>query len=176
MIPQNDLRNRKFKADAQSNPGCAAATTVGICTVFILIGIGMLATDTGIFGLIWIAVSVGILVSGVKQAKKMGGQKHAPFASTAAPRPPFAGEKAPARAEERCDNPEPHRHFDAPAPAAPKAWANPAPPRRYESDAPAPKRWPTDTERRRESMRQLYEAGLLTREEYAEELRRIGHG
>ena len=35
------------------------------------------------------------------------------------------------------------------------------------------KNWPTAAERRRENMKNLYEAGLLTREEYDQELRKL---
>ena len=77
----------------------------------------------------------------------------------------------------KCPNPEPHRHYEAPA-----ACPNPEPHRHYEA-APRKKRydtfvdrdkkWPTAEERRLKNMRNLYDAGLLTREEYDDAVRKI---
>ncbi len=75
------------------------------------------------------------------------------------------------RAERPCPNPEPHRHFEQAKPTPPNpgkkpVYAAPKTLTRAEQDE-------RGRQRRRENMRTLYEAGLLTREEYNYELERL---
>ncbi len=76
------------------------------------------------------------------------------------------------RAERPCPNPEPHRHFEQmkpaprPNPEKPRVYAAPKALSRAEQDE-------RGRQRRRENMRTLFEAGLLTREEYNYELERL---
>ena len=69
-----------------------------------------------------------------------------------------------------CPNPEPHRHFErerpCPNPEPHRHFTAVQPPRRDEQEELARKK-------RLESMRVLYEAGILTREEFDYEARRI---
>ena len=165
----NDLGNQRpgppRPAVPQTNPGCAAGAFTGICIVLILIGVMITAIGAGGVGLVWTIVAVIILVNGQKQFRKAQRQT-----SGAAPRP--AGSPRPGP-EAACPNPEPHRHFETPAPAAPRRRDPPAQQRSYHTFVQPAGRWPTAAEKRLENMKHLYQAGLLTREEYDAEVRRI---
>ena len=172
----NDLRDPQFRpAPKPANPGCGGNLFAIVCSVFIILGVLMLIGGAGFFSVIWIAMSVGILVNGQKQFKKA--QQKRPV-RPAAPRqsPEACPNPEPHRHFDQakvCPNPEPHRHSEAPRPAAPKACAQPAQSKQYDTFVQPAKEWPTDTERRLENRKALYEAGLLTREEYEEELRKL---
>lgn len=82
----------------------------------------------------------------------------------------FSGKKKDGKREKKtCANPEPHRHFERakPCPNEEKhVHAASKPLTRPEQDERA-------RQRRRENLRALYDAGLLTREEYNDELARL---
>ena len=112
-----------------------------------------------------IAIVVAVTAAAVSAAKK---QRPAPKPE----KPAACPNPEPHRhydLEDDCPNPEPHRHATAryQPPRVPKA-----PKREYDTFVQPVKNWPTAAERRRENMKHLYEAGLLTREEYQAELQK----
>lgn len=189
-MPQ-DLRNQEFKPwkppKGAANPGCAGGLISLVCVVFIVIGVLMLAMGAGVFAVVWIIIAVSILFNSQKQTKQAA-EKGVP-AGRPVSRPPASA--APRRDQEPCPNPEPHRHYEqqkpcpnpephrhyeAARPAAAKTYAQPSRAKQYDTFVQPVKRWPTDAERRLENMKNLYDAGLLTREEYDDEVRRIKRG
>lgn len=150
--------------------------------IFLLV-IGILATmgGAGFIGVIWIIAAAVGLNSANKQEKKRRqmadvmqtpqqqaaaeNRRRREEAAVSAQRRKEAGKKTAAQVE--CTNPEPHRHFDVPVRTGKKES--------YDTFIQT-KRWPTPQERRMENMKHLYDAGLLTREEYNHELRRIRNG
>ncbi len=82
----------------------------------------------------------------------------------------FSGKKKDGKqVKKTCPNPEPHRHFEQAKPRPneeKRVHAAPRPLTRPEQDERA-------RQRRRENLRALYDAGLLTREEYNDELERL---
>ena len=156
---QNPLleQNRK-KAD--QNPGCATGVCVAIGVIFLLMGVVFLFAEMGGGSVIWLLLGVFLIRTGIRSGKAAG--KQAP--ARPAPRPAAAprADRPKPKAAEACPNPEPHRHYES----APRK-------REYDTFVQPAKQWPTAAERRRENMKNLYDAGLLTREEYDSELRRI---
>ena len=221
----NDLRDPKFHSAPRpaprpaANPGGAGGLFTIVCSVFALLGVVMLIGGAGFFGIVWIAISVGLMVNGQKQFKQA--EKKGRPANWTANRPSAAAApRAPQRDQEPCPNPEPHRHYEqqkscpnlephrhyeAAGSAAsksytPKTYNLPAQDgqhdsfaqrdqrkqygtfaqrdqrKQYDTFVQPVKRWPTDAERRLENMKNLYDAGLLTREEYDDEVRRLKRG
>jgi len=82
----------------------------------------------------------------------------------------FSGKKKDVKqVKKTCPNPEPHRHFEQAKPCPNEeghVHAASRPLTRDEQDEHARRR-------RRENLRALYDAGLLTREEYNDELERL---
>ena len=187
----NDLRDPKFHSAPRpaprpaANPGGAGGLFTIVCSVFALLGVVMLIGGAGFFGIVWIAISVGLMVNGQKQFKQA--EKKGRPANWTANRPSAAAApRAPQREQEPCPNPEPHRHYEQQKSCpnlephrhyeAAKTYAQPSQAKQYDTFAQPVKRWPTDAERRLENMKNLYDAGLLTREEYDGEVRRIKRG
>ena len=132
-----------------------------------LAGFAVLFTGGILAGAVWMFLGGLLIRAAARAGKKKPAQPARPR-----PAPP---KQAP------CTNPEPHRHFEA---DREEPCPNPEPHRHFET-APRkrqydtfvqPRQWPTARERRQENLRRLYEAGLLTREEYRDELRRSQSG
>ena len=158
MLPPPNRSSRNNKG----NPALTIAIVVGL---IILINAASVLGGYILVLVIPIGIIVAVTVAAAKAAKK---QQSAP--------------KPAARPAASCPNPEPHRHYEQE-----KACPNPEPHRHAETRYQAPKAaqreydtfvqpvksWPTAAERRRENMKHLYEAGLLTREEYQAELQKL---
>lgn len=167
----NDLRDPKFtpykpspsqKAAQQQNAGCSAALLVVVGFTILIVGIGVTANGVGIGGFMTL---IGVFLIGRGIALIRTPQKSSARPQTAArpaPQRPAAKPAPKKKPEAECPNPEPHRHYEAP-------------PRKQEYDTfvVRDKKWPTAQERRLENMKNLYDAGLLTREEYDDEVRKI---
>lgn len=141
-------------------------------TIAIVVGLIILINAASVLGgyILVLAIPIGIIVA-VTVAAAKAAKKQRPAPKPAAARPAVS-----------CPNPEPHRHYEQE-----KACPNPEPHRHAETRYQAPKAaqreydtfvqpvksWPTAAERRRENMKHLYEAGLLTREEYQAELQKL---
>ena len=170
MLPPPNRSSRNNKG----NPALTIAIVVGL---IILINA---ASTVGAYVLV-LVIPIGIIIA-VTVAAVNAAKKQRPVGKPAAAK---AAAKPAARPAADCPNPEPHRHYEqaksCPNPEphrhaetryqAPKAQK--APRREYDTFVQPVKKWPTAAERRRENMRNLYDAGLLTREEYEEELRKL---
>ncbi len=129
-----------------------------------LIIVGAVALALGGFlGLIPLIAGIMML----KNAKEKKGNGKGKVTFTKPARPVFA---PPKEVERRCPNPEPHRHYQKATfgrnVRRPEDTSRPAPLTQKQQDETACKK-------RRENMRVLYEAGLLTRDEYYDELARL---
>lgn len=177
-----DLRDRNFtpykpspakKAAQQQNSGCAAAMLMVIGVILTLIGLMSIAGGEGTGGAVLSVIGVFLLSRGITMAKAAGKQAKKAV-NREAYREPIRQMKQDisrqvketvreqVRQAEKCPNPEPHRHYEA----APQKKA-------YDTFVAQDKRWPTPAERRLENMKNLYDAGLLTREEYNDEVRKV---
>ena len=179
----SDLRDRNFtpykpspaakSAQSAQADGCLAAVLTVIGIVLVAVGFMALIGGGGTPGAWFTLIGVFVLIRGltmVKAARK--GAKKA--VNREAYREPIRQMKQDisrqvretvreqVRQAEKCPNPEPHRHYEA----APKKQT-------YDTFVARDKRWPTPAERRLENMKNLYDAGLLTREEYNDEVRKI---
>ena len=170
----SDLRDRNFtpykpspsQKAAQQNSGCVAAMLVMFGFSLMIAGITATAAGGGMLGGIMTLIGVFLIGRGISMARAAQKQPARPQtaerpAQRPAPKPAArpAAKKAP---EVECPNPEPHRHYEA----APRT-------KEYDTFVVQDKRGPTPAERRLVNMKNLYDAGLLTREEYQDEVRKV---
>lgn len=143
--PIEELIRQQEKSEKTAGNG---GVSILLGVVFMVMGVAFMLASPG-FGFIWIMLGLFLVVFGV-QAQKLKKQREQKAAAMQARREPQyqSAQPKPQQAVKaaHCDNTEEHRHFD------------PAP---YDA-----------VQRRRDSMRHLYEAGLLTREEYADYVRK----
>ena len=176
----NDLRDPKFtpykpspKAVQTQNAGCAAALLAAVGVVVLLVGGLSIIGGAGTGGAVVTIIGIFLLGRGIAMAAAAGKQTQKPV-NREAYREPIRQMKQDISRQvretvreqvsqaEKCPNPEPHRHYEA----APKK-------KKYDTFVARDKKWPTPEERRLENMKNLYDAGLLTREEYLDEVRKI---
>jgi len=125
-----------------------------------------------LFSVVWVVVIIVAVAVSVGKAKNSGKTWKSTAARPAAPKP----------APEVCDNPEPHRHFETVSEGGPEICDNKEPHRHFSSAAPKQVYKantvdaPDQIRRRLNNMRDLFEAGLLTKEEYADEVRKVRRG
>lgn len=187
--PLEDLIRKQQKAGQNQSGSVGVAAFLLLLGVFV--GIPMFGWSVGgLFSLamLWALISALKEQKRRQQAAQRAQQARAATAQAAVARPaarpaanPAPVQKAPAPAAKaapakpvRCDNPEPHRHFEAPKPQPQKPCDNREPHRHFDRDAMNAAYVQYAQERRRESVRALFDAGLLTREEYSDQLRRMG--
>ena len=167
----NDLRDRNFtpykpqpKAAQSQNSGCGIML---LGWFLMIVSFGAISAGIG-GGAVLTLVAVFLIARGIGSLWKvrMGTSKPVKWVVPDAPQrsaPKPAAKPAPKKKpEEACPNPEPHRHYEA----APRK-------KEYDTFVAQDKRWPTPEERRLQNMKNLYDAGLLTREEYDDEVRKI---
>lgn len=132
--------------DSQRNKG-GGGMALGICVGMVVLGTMLSSSGSETGGAILIVLAAVILVAWAV-ARRASAGKPAVRKSTPPPAKP-------------CPNPSQHRHFEAPKPAQKQYKTN-------TRTAAAP----SDNQRRLENAKRLYDAGLLTREEYDAEARR----
>lgn len=160
MQQPNDLRNPNFQpnrpAQNSANTGCASVALTFGGFLLLLMGVGLLIVQGFTAAMICIVAAIWMLSSAAGMRKA-------------------AGKKAAARVS--CPNPEPHRHYEKAASCPnpePHSHNRPAQPKKqYDTFVRTSRTAPTARERRLENMRNLYDAGLLTREEYDDEVRKL---
>lgn len=166
MQQPNDLRNPNFQpnrpGNGQVNNGCAPVALLFGGFLLLLLGLGFLIVEGFPAAMVCIVVSIWMFSAAASMRKAAR--------KTAAARPSPAAKVA-------CPNPEPHRHYEQAAPCPnpePHSHNRPAHAKRQYDTFVQPNRpAPTARERRLENMRNLYDAGLLTREEYDDEVRKL---
>lgn len=134
-----------------------------VSTLLVLLGLSIISIFLiGFPGVLFTGMIVYFLVMALKTKKKQDAREGS-VVQTAQPKPQPV----------RCDNPEPHRHFEAPKPQ-PTACTKPEPHRHADRAANRMTYEQYSREKRRASLGYLLDAGLLTREEYKDQLRRLG--
>lgn len=132
--------------DPQRKKG-GGGTALGICTGMVVLGTMLSSSGSETGGAILIVLAAIILVAWAVAKRAAAGKPAVPKSAPPPAKP--------------CPNPEQHRHFEAPKPVQ-KQYKS------YARTAAAP----SDNQRRLENAKRLYDAGLLTREEYDAEARR----
>ncbi len=144
---QNQRKRKEAAAmasgwDSKQTKG-SGGSLLGICAGMVVLGTMLSSSGAQTGGFILILLAAAILVIWAV-TRRMSGDKPAPRKAVPPPAKP-------------CPNPEKHRHFEAPKPVQ-KQYARTVA--------------PSDNQRRLANAKRLYEAGLLTREEYDAEARR----
>lgn len=108
--------------------------------------------------LVWVIILIAVVVSIKKGSAPAKAKKQPP-------------------SEKPCPNPEQHRHYETAKPCPnPEKHRHYEAPKQYDTFAQPAQQAKSDTARRLENVKRLYEAGLLTREEYDQEVRRYKQG
>ncbi len=166
----NDLRDPRWqKKQAKKSPPPSTSRSV----ILLIVGVILMATGFGVvIGILLLILGISGLSAAKKQAEKDGTRPAAKPVRRPAAEPAPKAEKEPAaeqRGPEIRDEPKPRRRFESKT-----ACDNRETHSHYDTKyTPSGRVWPTDQEKRLLNMRRLYEAGLLTREEYDNEVRKL---
>jgi len=132
---------------------------------------------SGFFSIVWVIFIIVAVGAGIGKSKK----RQSTWKSVGSA-PAQSAPAAPPKPAPKCGNSEPHLHRETVPEGGPELCENGEPHRHFSSAPPlevyhAPSVDSADQVKHRlHNMKDLYDAGLLTYEEYAEEVRKVRRG